>query len=203
MDRKLYNLHKNLLCSESRFFQGCLQHGFSEGKNNEVILEDDDVDAFELFIGWVYTHEVAPLHDINIIFGEAYILADRFCMEAFKNAITDSARESLTVKFVQPKDIIILHSRGYSDGRLTNYLIDQMAFDFVDREGQGLVDSSKNWESFEPFLKENELMKRFLDAVVLMQKLFIANGSVGVPNSASRTDCTYHDHKHTKPCNSD
>ena len=121
-------------------------------------------------------------------------------MEALKNAITDSAQRYFTTHFIDHKAVIKLHSRGYSNSRMTNYLIDQMAFDFVDQEGKTTVDSNANWEAFQTFSKKKKLMKRFLEAVVIVQNLFFGEGEGAVQDPGTHSDSRYHEHKHTKRC---
>jgi BTB/POZ domain len=199
-ERKLYNLHKNVLCRESPFFQGCLKGEFPEGRTNEVTLNDDNPDAFDLFIGWIYTHEIAPPADKKIKFDEVYVLADKFSMEAFKNAITDSAQIYFQANFIEQNAVITLHSCGYSDSSLMKYFIDHMAFDFISQSGNSIVDSNENWENFQRFLGEKELMKKFLEAVIMMQQPFVAADMCGVPDPATEKGCKYHEHTQTKRC---
>jgi BTB/POZ domain len=88
-------LPKPLLRRESLFFECCLKEGFAEARISEIILEEDDLEIFAEVVKWIYTHRIeeAKMDDTHH-FWNIYILADRFGMEAFKNAVVEGAKRS-------------------------------------------------------------------------------------------------------------
>ena len=86
--RKTYIFHKTLLTSRCPYFEKCLTGYFSEGRNNEVVLGEENCEEFDHLFRWIYTGQL----DLNIKlpFGGLYVLANRFCMEKFKSLIVDA-----------------------------------------------------------------------------------------------------------------
>lgn len=53
-DRKIYKLHRNLLCDRSSHFRAALLGQFQEARTNQIEFPADDEKTFELFIYWLY-----------------------------------------------------------------------------------------------------------------------------------------------------
>jgi len=54
-----FNIPKDVLCHHSRYFDCCLNGAFKEARENQVILEEDSVEAFQLIIHWIFTGNLA------------------------------------------------------------------------------------------------------------------------------------------------
>jgi hypothetical protein len=53
-NRKHYVVHKQLLTSQSDYFDKALNGRFKEAEEGKIHLEEDDPAAVELLIGWLY-----------------------------------------------------------------------------------------------------------------------------------------------------
>ena len=54
-EKVIFRVHRNLLCSKAKFFEGCLTSGFSEASENRIVFEKDSPIAVAKFIDWLYT----------------------------------------------------------------------------------------------------------------------------------------------------
>lgn len=130
-ERRVYTAHKDLLIARSPFFEKCLQSGFKEGKQNEVCAEEDVPEAFDLLVIWIYTETVTPLSDLARTKAalHAYMLADKYCMITFQNAIVDAMRERFAHCYVEIRLLALLQEYNGLCGKLKNLLLDQIGFD--------------------------------------------------------------------------
>jgi len=53
-DRRRFVVHKQLLTSQSDYFDKALNGRFKEAEENEIHLEEDDPTAIGLMVGWLY-----------------------------------------------------------------------------------------------------------------------------------------------------
>lgn len=58
--RTTWRLHENLLSSSSDFFKSAFNSGFKETLDDQLTLPEDDPQAFELFVRWLYTRAMSP-----------------------------------------------------------------------------------------------------------------------------------------------
>jgi hypothetical protein len=77
-----------------------------------------------------------------------------------------------------------------------------MAFDFFNDRGFGFIDNEKHLGQIQTFLGERELMKRFLESLIRMQKLFREHQWANDIDPAKESGCKYHEYNHTQPCDS-
>lgn len=200
-ERKLYNLHRSLLCQECPFFEKCLNNDFKEGRTREVSLENKDVDAFDQLVIWIYSKQL-PTLEFGML-AETYELAEEFCMEAFKNDIVDEVKQYVSELYMDTTDemalIAELRKKGHGNSVLVDYLFDQLAFDFVDKAGEDLLYYGDPHKFLE-FWADKYSRERFFSEVFNVQDLFIKNGRNSGSNPADDSDCKYHKHHYTKKC---
>ena len=53
--QQTFVIHKDLLCKASEYFARALNSKFKEGQTQEMMLEDDSVEAFQVFYTWLYS----------------------------------------------------------------------------------------------------------------------------------------------------
>lgn len=58
VERKGYSLSKKMLCQSSAYFAAVFEGNFQEAITQTLDLEEDDEDAFELLIQYIYTREI-------------------------------------------------------------------------------------------------------------------------------------------------
>ena len=62
VENNKFTLHKDLLCNRSDYFRACFDGKFHEAEKKEVRLLGDNVEAFKLFVDWLYG---APVKEIE------------------------------------------------------------------------------------------------------------------------------------------
>ena len=58
--RTKWSLHENLLSATSDFFRTAFNGGFKESADDTLALPEDDPQAFELFVRWLYGKALSP-----------------------------------------------------------------------------------------------------------------------------------------------
>ncbi|KAK5114029.1 hypothetical protein LTR85_010335 [Meristemomyces frigidus] len=53
-----FAVHQDLICRHSQYFKGAFDGGFSETTNGIVVLKQESVKNFTLFLAWLYTGEI-------------------------------------------------------------------------------------------------------------------------------------------------
>lgn len=90
-----FGIHKGLLCHHSTFFDKALNGGFKEAVNGEVVLDDEDLEVFTRFNGWLYTgiilvgDETEETMTFKSLI-DLYIFAEKRGVLRLKNAVVDS-----------------------------------------------------------------------------------------------------------------
>ena len=56
--KKVFGVHKGLICHHSAYFKGALQGEFKEAIDGVVVLADDKPEIFSYFYSWLYTGEI-------------------------------------------------------------------------------------------------------------------------------------------------
>jgi BTB/POZ domain len=190
--RKTYMFHKTLLTSRCPYFAKCLAPSFPEGRLNEVVLEEESCEAFDHFFDWIYTEQVDRKKMVP--FGALYMLADRFCMEAFKNSIADTLMEYCASRLVPLKELTPLVNHGLSRSRLVEVLMVHTAIDIV------LWDNDPDDEhltSLGNLFRDTKVLGRFID---ILERAFRSHGEGELTSAADINRCYFHDHKETAKC---
>lgn len=94
LERKTYYVHKDLLCEKSYYFKGAFGDGFEESVDGAMILEDADLEVFEMFLSWFYGTPV-PLIKTGLAYIahiKLYVMADRYGVERLMNNTMDRLR---------------------------------------------------------------------------------------------------------------
>ena len=90
-----FHVHEDLLCQHSSFFTAAFSSKFREGSEKEMVLLEDDEDAFESFVDWLYTQRrdyppidteqreaIAKMKHLRL-----YILADKYDVPPLKKRV--------------------------------------------------------------------------------------------------------------------
>ena len=99
----LFNVHRDLLCNASPFFRSAFVGvgSFKETSEQSMTLADDDVDAFERLVHWIYVRKY-PLSDVKTSGGcqmgymqlaMLYVIAEKYGVTELKNDIIDKVFE--------------------------------------------------------------------------------------------------------------
>ena len=100
-DSVAYHIHRSILTDYSRagpFFKWCLQPGsgvLKEGVENQLMLPDVSVQAFNLFIMWAYGAKIEHKNDEDegLPLLQLWVLAERFGMESLMNEAIDAVQK--------------------------------------------------------------------------------------------------------------
>ncbi|KAM0799296.1 hypothetical protein BDR22DRAFT_856065 [Usnea florida] len=89
--KRLFNMHKRLLCNTSAFFEAALNGNFKESKTQTIEMAEDDADVFHCFQYWAYTGVIdrEPRDHSEISWRtliDLYIFAEVRCIPALQNS---------------------------------------------------------------------------------------------------------------------
>jgi hypothetical protein len=78
-----YTLYKTLLCQRSSFFQAAIAGSWTEAARNSITLEEDDSEAFNIFVYWIYRDHLPFSSDTTMTIKTAVefsVLADKLLL---------------------------------------------------------------------------------------------------------------------------
>ena len=97
-NRKLFRVHKTLLCNRIPYFKKMFSGGFKEATENTAEFPEDSPEAFDILQGWVYK-DTLPKVNISTVSGngykeawnivDLYMLADKFCFFSLRDEIVN------------------------------------------------------------------------------------------------------------------
>jgi hypothetical protein len=127
-------IHKSFICYYSPYFNREFNGYFAEGKTQRVELEDAPPAAFNLFVKWLYTQEIAE-EEMDFLIGDitnlvdAWILADQFIVPRLQNQLlwSMSSRRG-KVSF---ESCIRAYEKTAPGSRLRSYIIDSTIYDII------------------------------------------------------------------------
>ncbi|KAF7886977.1 uncharacterized protein EAF02_003624 [Botrytis sinoallii] len=95
-----FQLHKSILCEKVPYFEKMFNGNFEEGTTNSATLPEDDPEAFNILISWIYSDQVFPVglrectHETWCV-GKLYLLADKLCLPDLMDRILDELTFSM------------------------------------------------------------------------------------------------------------
>ncbi|KAF7922965.1 hypothetical protein EAE99_007156 [Botrytis elliptica] len=92
-EKRKFTLHKQLLCESVEYFRGAFSvGGFQESHSSCMDMPEDDPEAFELFVHWLYRGEVrrATKCTDSVQFFQLYIFAEKLCLNELANKTMDA-----------------------------------------------------------------------------------------------------------------
>ncbi|KAF5875761.1 uncharacterized protein Bfra_011523 [Botrytis fragariae] len=109
-DQVVFNVHKTILCKKIAFFDKMFNGKFLEGITHSAKMPEDNIEAFKLMLGWVYSGAIEPGIDLTFANGnsastpllELLILAEKYDI----NPLVDATMDYL-IKLLQENRIII------------------------------------------------------------------------------------------------
>lgn len=101
-----------------------------EQKANEIHLPVDSPAVFEHFIDWLYAGVLEPstIKDPARLI-DLYVMADRMCIEALKNTVTDVMRSFHIENYINVYHLAQLQRAKLAECTLMKYCVDQLAYD--------------------------------------------------------------------------
>jgi len=140
--RKAYSLHKDLLVERCPFFEKCLKDSYKEGRENQVYLVEESPAVFDRFVTFIYHNHVDKIvtSPDNSLAVRAFVLADKFCMAKFQNALIDAIACFYETYDVSVPDLDFINGHVLSNSKIKALLIDQMAYDIIRSENNDQPD---------------------------------------------------------------
>ena len=145
--KKMFVLHKKLICTEAPYFDKMFNGNFEEAKTQECHLEEEEPFAFEVFVAYVYTkHFPDDVKEVTGVLAQFepivkfYVLADKLLMsKEAKTAALDAfikARVSSGMLLNEVTTRFIL-SQTANDCPLRKLAMDMLCRDFLTRQDYG------------------------------------------------------------------
>lgn len=182
-DRAKFNIHKALLCEVSPYFEAACNGRFKEAHEGSMELPEDDVDAFENFVQWMYGTPVSTeILFINIV--EIFALAEKLCVTRLKNDVVDALIHKIHTEHVAPgiENIAYLYDHVPRGSPIRKMMVDcytwYISFDYYQKE-----------EVYDKFVAVPEFVT---DLVINMSKR-IKSGAIENPFTVEKTSY-YHEH---------
>jgi hypothetical protein len=97
-----FSVHEELVCASSAFFKGALSHNWAESQQRSVRLEEEEPDAFEIYLQWLYrgtlpvpkwdriTHKRRSAQADFLLLAKAYVLGDKLQDGDFADTVIDA-----------------------------------------------------------------------------------------------------------------
>lgn len=64
-EKKVFRVHKDLICGRVSYFDKMFSGGFKEAQEQAATLPEDDIDAFALFVKWLYAGELPSARELR------------------------------------------------------------------------------------------------------------------------------------------
>jgi hypothetical protein len=104
--RKKFLVHKKLICDRSEYFSKAFKGGFQETEKGVMYLPEDDIEAFDSFVNFIYRNtlpkfvkdEDPPTEDAIDEYGceklaPLFYLAEKYCMNELANKVMDAIQD--------------------------------------------------------------------------------------------------------------
>ncbi|TGO17000.1 hypothetical protein BPAE_0456g00040 [Botrytis paeoniae] len=202
-DQVVFNVHKAIICEKIAFFDKMFNGKFLEGIIHSAKMPEDNIEAFKLMLGWVYSGAIEPGIGLTFANGdsastpllELLILAEKYDI----NQLVDATMDYL-IDLLQEKRIIIGESLWvyiYENTRQTSKLrlfftrLAIYAMRFKDGE---FTSNPKFWtlKEIHSILAQN--------SEILMDYLALTQGVKLQEDPLIAPPCDYHRHTADEPC---
>ena len=128
-DKKIFTIHKRLVCQVSSYFDAALNGKFKESVDDEISMPHQEHHLFNHFVEWVYSNQIdlpklngEGSHDNDVweTFSKLYLLARYLQCPGFGNSLLDSVpheRKEVGRDFcLPPGDVLTMVYDGTIEG---------------------------------------------------------------------------------------
>ena len=173
-DKTSFCVHKNLIYAKSKFFKGCIERSFSEAENRTVSLPNDNVDAVETFVIWLYSEKIDHDRVCERIDGlvATYAFGDKILSDAYCNDIIDTVRSAMKAKKCVPGPVVVrrLHVVGLSQSQLASYALSGVMHAIMIDKDWEQKENEVNDQQMKLWHKMPSLMEAFTDELFTYRK---------------------------------
>lgn len=130
-----FQLHKEVACTTSLFFLGCLatEH-FPEGKLKTILLPEDDPETFKVVLAFVYASNSLERPSLPTLptstFIMAYVLADKLLMQKICNNMMHGITAYHNTRDAFSGALGGLTAFDLPECTATKFLVEQLAWEF-------------------------------------------------------------------------
>lgn len=191
-------VHKELLTAHSAYFNACLNRvsSWKEGEENKVLLEEDDPEAFNVVVSWLYKESTAlafldSTDSLTYSMVGPYKLADKLMIPELKNALIDRLRQKLKVRdrLMGPDQLKKIRQADLLHSSLYEFSIRQFAWTYC-KLPKILYQQKEQDDALDADL---ELARECLS----MTQKFLVDGW---EDPRMEKGCVYHDHSDGSEC---
>jgi nitrogenase subunit NifH len=145
----------------------------------------------------VYTQTIETETGTEIPFAAVYILADKFFMEVFKNAIVDAAIDYCEHKPVRLEGLTLLIGHNLSSSHFVGVFLNKITLDIVKRCGSRYSRDEEQPRTFSNLLGDTKVMRQFLP---LLNNAIANNNYAAAKRHRDYGRCFHHEHRETLEC---
>ncbi|EON67205.1 hypothetical protein W97_06458 [Coniosporium apollinis CBS 100218] len=136
--KQAFFAHKGLICNYSTYFKAAFHGQFREATAGAVELDNDDVEVFKTFFGWMYTGKLfepssepgkVPL-TANLL-AKIYVFGDARGIPDLKNAAIDAFVDKIIDDWnnVPASTIPYIYDNTPEDSKLRKLLVDMITYE--------------------------------------------------------------------------
>lgn len=204
---KTYYVHKALLTTFSRYFDGYLNPGFVEGRTLTTTLKAENETLFRVFVNWLYTRRLSldaswVANDICCSYIASYGFGDRLIALDFKNALIDRLRQDFRdrERALAAVHITMIRELGLLKSKLGRFLVERFAWQVRFSPTVVLVDEIIR-DHYHGFLSALQTLYTNPEAAGAVLKEVVEHTSKDCEDPQSQTGCVYHEHENGRKCN--
>jgi hypothetical protein len=147
--REHFHIHQTLLCNAVPAFASMFGNGFKETVEKSAELPEDDPQAFDCFLHWLY---VGTLSSINMAKSfptsgqlwdriKLYCFAEKYCIDTLADAVIDTVQAALKNKpdYPSPQCVVMAYENTSEGSRLRLYLVRSIAYEIIVRKPDSLT----------------------------------------------------------------
>jgi hypothetical protein len=148
---KTFTVHHSLVSAKCPDFERMFNGVFAEGSSGVTELPEDSVDAFELFLGWLYhgkfdcSQAGTSLDSINRNTIALYVFAHKYNIIPLADRVMESlvAYHYKNKLFIGPEGIAAAYAQTTPGSRMRIYMVDSLAYIVKDEASYGDLSSAK------------------------------------------------------------
>ncbi len=134
-DAESWTIHKSLLAHHSPFFAAAFNGNFAESATNTVSLVEDHPDAFQLFVQWLYSGEIAcdldDEDDLPNVLCLAWALGDKLQCPVFQDRAMVQLLAYFKYKWITVDTMRLIYNISPSGSKLRSFAADDVFYDLT------------------------------------------------------------------------
>ena len=173
-EKKIFTMHKGVLCSIAPFFRAAFEGQFVEGTEQVLRLPEDDPNLFRYFQLWAYTKnfledgEILDTVEYKVLM-DLHIFGDKYGVQDLQNAAIDVLIDKANATKMYPISLFDhVYRNTASDSRLRQLCVDWTLWrlDYMDISEGSRRDRFPKEFLFDLALANHELTKSFKGQLV-------------------------------------